>query len=954
LLTETLPAPTPGAVRPQTRFQYAQFQAYFRNSGGSIIASGVPTWLQTGSSRCQTLTSCAGSADEAKTTTDYGPQIAGTANNLLPVASAVAAGDNSLTATTASTYDANGWRLTVDGPLPGTTDTTRFRYDVVGRVIGVVGPDSDGGGPRPNLAVRTTYNAIGQPTLVERGTVAGQSDAAWDAFSSLQQLGIGYDAAGREAVETRASGGTTFAVSQFSYDAAGRAECVAARMNPATFNSLPASACSLGTAGSYGPDRIVKRLYDLAGRLQQVRSALGTADESADETRTYASNDLVETVADGEGNLTTYDYDGLNRLRMTRFPVAAQGAGTSSTSDYERLFYDAAGNISSRQLRDGRSIAFTYDALGRPTLKDLPGSDPDVAYSYDNLGRLTSALFSATGQGVTNSYDALGRLTSTSTVISGTVRTLSYQYDLAGNRIRITHPDGTFFTYGRDILGRVTLVREGGVNWLNGFSFTDLGQVSDQSYNATFVSSYGYDAIGRVSAMSHNLPGTSQDVSFSFGYSPANQIAWRTQSNDAYAWGGHYAVNRPYTTNGLNQHTAAGSVNFIYDTNGNLNSDGSRTFTYDSENRLVGASGGVQLGYDPLGRLAWTTGNPNFTQFVYDGDALVAEYDYSGNLTRRYVQGSGVDTPEVAYDYVGGTLSATRFLIADERGSIVALADANGAPATINTYDEYGIPGSANTGRFQYTGQTWLPELGMYYYKARMYSPTLGRFMQTGPVGYRDGMNMYAYVQDDPVNGSDPTGLLCRWRYADGTCRVKLPRNATDDERAAGRLLEGRLNKWDSIVRGLPDNARIAVYNQNGSQTGTITGSEYRRLWNDIGTSIVPNGTITDNGGAGGGTSYFRGVRLEPQAIDSYQRSAVALHPERSPDRAREDAVDTILFHEFGHATEWGRRISSRHPAHQRPWHDADETREARTSNIGRAMLGTIGGTYVCELTHCE
>lgn len=144
---------------------------------------------------------------------------------------------------------------------------------------------------------------------------------------------------------------------------------------------------------------------------------------------------------------------------------------------------------------------------------------------------------------------------------------------------------------------------------------------------------------------------------------------------------------------------------------------------------------------------------------MYDGAQVVGLYDLtSGALVRRYLFGPGLDEPLIWYE--GTDTASPRYLDADERGSVVRVTNANGQSMRINTYDEFGRPGADNLGRFQYTGQLWLPEIGMYHYRARVYAPQIGRFVQPDPIGYRAGPNLYDYVGSDPVNATDPWGLL--------------------------------------------------------------------------------------------------------------------------------------------------------------------------------------------------
>jgi YD repeat-containing protein len=282
-------------------------------------------------------------------------------------------------------------------------------------------------------------------------------------------------------------------------------------------------------------------------------------------------------------------------------------AGTSSTTDYEQLTLDDAGNVTSRRLRDGTSIAFSYDHLNRVTAGNLPGSEPDVSYTYDLLGHMLTAATVA--QTLTFTYDALGR----NLTQQGPLGTATSAYDVAGRRTQLTYPgSGLYVNYDYDTAGDLTKVRENGassgVGLLATWAYDNLGRRTTLTRGNGTVTTYGYDAVSRLTSLAQNLSGTTSDITLGYSYNPASQITSHTRSNDAYAWTDHYAVTRNYTPDGLNRYgtvaTVGGStIHPSYDTRGNLTQAGGPTYSYSSENLLTAASGGVTLAYDPATRL---------------------------------------------------------------------------------------------------------------------------------------------------------------------------------------------------------------------------------------------------------------------------------------------------------------------------------------------------------------
>src|SRR5208283_3528407 len=308
--------------------------------------------------------------------------------------------------------------------------------------------------------------------------------------------------------------------------------------------------------------------------------------------------------------------------------------------------------------------------------------------------------------------------------------------------------------YGWDNANRLTGITQGssavGINYDNANRRTSLTLPNGVTVG------YGFDNDSRITGLTYSAGG-SQLGNLTYGYDADGRV---TSKNGTLAAIGLPTSVSGNTFNADNGMTGFGGATLSYDANGNLTSDGTNNYTWDARNHLTAITGAVAASftYDAFGRRVSKTIAGTSTQFLYDILNPVQEIQ-AGAPSANLLTGGRFD------EYFTRTDSSNNVstLLQDALGSIIGLVGSGQSIATSYTYQPFGattVGGAANGNSYQFTGRE-NDSTGLYYYRARYYSPNLQRFVSQDPIGFRGGdPNLYAYVLSDPVLFRDPSGTL--------------------------------------------------------------------------------------------------------------------------------------------------------------------------------------------------
>jgi RHS repeat-associated protein len=395
----------------------------------------------------------------------------------------------------------------------------------------------------------------------------------------------------------------------------------------------------------------------------------------------------------------------------------------------------------------------------------------------------------------------MGRLIGTTTnysFLTGTTFTNAYTYNANSNRTGYTAPDGSTNTYTYDTLSRLTTLAN---SWAGSFNFTydSLNRPTQMTRPNGVNTNYTYDSLSRLLSVLHQNGASTIDgatytvdatgnrtskrdqmagVTSNYAYDAIKELTQVTQAahtTESYTYdsvGNRLSSLAAATSsyNASNQLTSNSNATYSYDANGNTtsktDSTGTTGYTWDFENRLMsvalpGVRGTASFKYDPLGRRIQKVFGQNTTavttNYFYDHDNVIGTVNQNGNVLARYAQGSGIDEP-LAESNAG----TTGYYERDGLGSVTSLTDATGAIAQTYAYDSFGnVINTTGTlaNPFLYTGRDFDSETGLYYYRARYYDPSGGRFVSEDPVRSPIHPNRYKYVRNSPLNRVDTSGM---------------------------------------------------------------------------------------------------------------------------------------------------------------------------------------------------
>ena len=397
--------------------------------------------------------------------------------------------------------------------------------------------------------------------------------------------------------------------------------------------------------------------------------------------------------------------------------------------------YDTDNSLEQVTSFDGSTTDYTYDDVGNITTQTttVGGTPFTVNSGYNGLYQLTRVAFGS--EGANYAYNENGNLAGSRTQ-NDTFTNYSYNDALLLTQMQTFAPDGSTigdFNYTYDANGNWTQVETPAAT-IN-YTYDDLNRLTSETLADGMLIEYSYDSTGNRLTKKVTVGGSSTTTNYQYGV--------------------------------VNQLTSVNGTAYTYDDNGNMTSDGVRTYSYDAANRLIevkeGADTIASFDYDADGRRTKMTTASGTVRFHYDGTStqVLYETDGSGNLLARYVYGANGQLLAMSRD------GETYYYHYNGHGDVIALTDSSGTVAATYEYDAFGNPLSS-TGSvenpYRYAGYRWDNETGLYYLNARYYAPEIGRFITRDSFhGFEDdpaSLNQYNYAHSNPVMFVDPSGYF--------------------------------------------------------------------------------------------------------------------------------------------------------------------------------------------------